>query len=194
MKKIGLFFGSFNPIHVGHLIIAQHIIGHTDLDKVCFVVSPHNPAKPKESLLADYHRLALVNTAIEDNPVFYSSDIEFHLSQPSYTINTLTHLREKYPDHEYSLIMGEDNLNTLHNWKNADQIASQFPVLVYPRIDPGNERDTDFIAGLKLTRVDAPIVKISSSYIRQLIKDGKSAAYVLPEKVKQYVDEMNFYR
>ncbi len=194
MKKVGLFFGSFNPIHVGHLIIAQHILSHTELDKICFVVSPQNPFKPKETLLADYHRLALVNLAIEDNPDFYSSDIEFQLPQPSYTINTLTHLKEKFPDREYHLIMGEDNLNTLHNWKNADQIAKQFPVIVYPRIDTEASPDHAFIGELKLVRVEAPIVKISSSYIRELIRTNKSCAYVVPEKVKNYIEEMHFYK
>ncbi len=194
MKKVGLFFGSFNPIHVGHLIIAQHILGHSDLDKICFVISPQNPVKAKETLLADYHRLALVNLAIEDNSGFYSSDIEFHLSKPSYTINTLSHLKEKYPENEYHLIMGEDNLNTLHNWKNADQIAKQFPVIVYPRIEGTSKPDENYLLSLRLTRIDAPIVKISSSYIRELIKESKSTAYVLPEKVKKYVEEMHFYK
>lgn len=194
MKKVGLFFGSFNPIHLGHLIIAQHILSYTELDKICFVVSPQNPFKPKETLLADYHRLALVNLAIEDNDDFFASDIEFHLSQPSYTINTLTHLREKHPEREFHLIMGEDNLNTLHNWKNADQIASQFPVIVYPRIDSEAAPDHDFIGQLRLVRCEAPVVKISSSYIRELLKTGKSARYVLPENVKNYIEEMHFYK
>ncbi len=194
MKKVGLFFGSFNPIHVGHLIIAQHVLSHSDLDKICFVVSPQNPVKAKETLLADYHRLSLVNQAIEDNPEFYSSDIGFHLPKPSYTINTLTHLKEKYAENEYHLIMGEDNLNTLHNWKNADQIARQFPVIVYPRIDGTSQPDQAFLSTLRLTRVDAPVVKISSSYIRELIKSHKSTAYVLPEKVKSYIEEMHFYK
>lgn len=194
MKRVGLFFGSFNPIHTGHLIIAQHILSYTDLDKICFVVSPQNPVKPKETLLADYHRLALVNLAIEDNPDFFSSDIEFHLSKPSYTINTLTHLQEKYPEREFSLIMGEDNLNTLHNWKNADQIAKQFPIIVYPRIDMEATPNTDFISSLRMNRVDAPIVKISSSYIRNLIKNDLPFNYVVPDKVRNYIGEMHFYR
>ncbi len=194
MKKIGLFFGSFNPIHVGHLIIGQHILTHSNLDKIWFIVSPQNPFKPKETLLEDYHRLALVNLAIEDNLNFRALDIEFQLPKPSYTINTLTHLKEKYPEYEFHLIMGEDNLNTLHKWKNADEIARQFPVLVYPRLDTEETPDTAFISSLKLTRCDAPIVRISSSYIRDLIKNGKSASYVLPEKVKNYVEEMHFYK
>ncbi len=194
MKHVGLFFGSFNPIHVGHLIIAQHILTHTELDKVWFVVSPQNPFKTKETLLADYHRLALVNLAIEDNPDFKALDIEFHLPKPSYTINTLTHLAEKYSDCKFHLIMGEDNLNTLHKWKNAEEIARQFPVIVYPRIDMEATADTDFISSLQLSRCDAPIVKISSSYIRDLIKDERSTNYVLPEKVKNYIEEMHFYK
>ncbi|HEX4886652.1 MAG TPA: nicotinate (nicotinamide) nucleotide adenylyltransferase [Luteibaculaceae bacterium] len=194
MKKIGLFFGSFNPIHVGHLIIAQHIINHTDIDQVCFVLSPQNPSKPKETLLQDYHRLALVNVAIEGNPQFSSSDIEFKLSKPSYTINTLTHLKEKHPQQAFYLIMGEDNLNTLHKWKNADQIIRQFPIIVYPRIDDLHTPDSEFLAQATILRCDAPIVKISSSYIRQLIVDGKSTLYVLPEPVRRYVEEMNFYK
>ncbi len=194
MKKIGLFFGSFNPIHVGHLIIAQHILSHTDLDKICFVVSPQNPVKPKETLLADYHRLTLVNEAIAENDGFYSSDIEFHLPKPSYTIHTLTHLQEKYPENQFHLIMGEDNLNTLHQWKNAEQIASSFPIIVYPRIDNQASPNTAFIETLNLLRCQAPIVKISSSYIRELIKTGKSTKYALPEKVRLYIEEMHFYK
>jgi len=194
MKQVGLFFGSFNPIHIGHLIIAQHILSHTELQKIWFIVSPQNPFKPKETLLADYHRLALVNIAIEDNPNFRALDIEFQLPKPSYTINTLTHLAEKYPDTGFHLIMGEDNLNTLHKWKNAEQIATQFPIIVYPRIDEQQTPDSEFIHSLKLQRCDAPIVKISSSYVRDLIKAGKQANYVLPEKVKNCIEEMHFYK
>ncbi len=135
--KIGLFFGTFNPIHTGHLVIANYMANYTDLNKVWLVVTPHNPLKQKETLLKDHHRLMLTKLATEDNPKLKVSDIEFKLTQPSFTINTLLHLKEKYPVKEFVLIMGEDNLKTLHKWKNYEEIINQFSIYVYPRIQCG---------------------------------------------------------
>ncbi len=189
--KIGLFFGSFNPIHIGHLVIANYMANYTDLEKVWLVVSPHNPLKQKSSLLADNHRLALVRRAIEDNNKLKVSDIEFKLPQPSYTITTLLHLSEKHPTHQFALIMGSDNLNTLHKWKNYEAILKGYEIYVYPR--PGFEPGSlSTLANVKIT--EAPVMEISSTFIRQAISDKKDVRYLLPEKVDDYVKEMSFYK
>ena len=138
--KIGLYFGTFNPIHIGHLIIANHLAEHSDLDQIWMMVTPHNPHKQKSSLLDDYHRLHMVHLATEDYPKIKPSDIEFKLPQPNYTVNTLAHLQEKYPTHEFSLIMGEDNLNSLHKWKNYEVILHNHDIYVYPRAASGRNR------------------------------------------------------
>lgn len=203
-KKVGLFFGSFNPIHVGHLIIANYILNATDLVEIWFVVSPHNPHKKKSSLLEDYHRLAIVKEAIDDNIKFKVSDIEFNLPQPSYTVDTLAYLKEKYPEKLFSLIMGEDNLRSFHKWKNYEVILENNPIYIYPRtytiqeIDGGNVTVESITNKIKnhsnITFTDAPIIQISSSLIRRMIKEGKSVKYLLNEPAFKYVDEMNFYK
>lgn len=189
--KIGLYFGSFNPIHIGHLIIANHLLQFTELSQIWFIVSPHNPLKEKNTLLADHHRQALVKIAIDDNPNFRVSDIEFTMPKPSYTINTLAYLTDKYPNKEFSLIMGADNLATFDKWKNYDVILQHYQIYVYPRI---NEKPTKFIELENVHITKAPIIDISSSYIRQCIKEKKEVKYLLPENVYKYINEMMFYQ
>jgi nicotinate-nucleotide adenylyltransferase len=191
--KIGLYFGTFNPIHVGHLIIANHMAEHSDLDQVWMVVTPHNPLKKKNTLLDDYHRLQMVHLATEDFPKIKPSDIEFKLAQPNYTVNTLAHLQEKYPDHEFSLIMGEDNLKSFHKWKNYEAILEHHDIYVYPRISSEMENLT-FKNHPKIHLIDAPVVEISSTFIRDNIKKGKNIQPLLPNKVWEYIDHNNFYR
>jgi nicotinate-nucleotide adenylyltransferase len=201
--KIGLYFGTFNPIHVGHLIIANHIAEHSDLEQIWMVVTPHNPHKQKNTLLDDYQRLHLVRLATEDFPKIQASDIEFKLPQPNYTVNTLVHLKEKYPQHEFSLIMGEDNLNSLHKWKNYEYILGHHAIYVYPRISHENTasntdavatKDVEMSSALRIHRVDAPVIELSSTFIRESIKNKKNIRPLLPEKVWEYVDHNNLYR
>jgi len=192
--KIGLYFGSFNPIHVGHLIIAQYMLQREEMDAIWFVVSPQNPFKNKSTLLADYHRLALVRIAIEDEPNFKAEDIEFSLPQPSYTIDTLTYLEEKHPTYEFSLLMGEDNLRGFEKWKNYDKILSKHKIFVYPRMEGESIEHSLMDHPAIIFCKDVPLMKISASYIRNQIKEGKSVNFLLTEKVAKYVDEMNFYR
>jgi nicotinate-nucleotide adenylyltransferase len=198
--KIGLFFGTFNPIHVGHLIIANYMVQYTDLDQVWLVVTPQNPLKLKSSLLPDFHRLMLVKEAIDDNPKLKASDIEFGLKKPNYTIHTLTHLMEKYPKYEFALILGEDNLRTLNKWYNYEQILEKHKLYVYPRAltNPEKESDsstTDFSSHKNVILcADVPVMNVSSTFIRNAIKQGKDVSYLLTEPVKKYVDEMNFYK
>lgn len=191
MKKVALFFGSFNPIHIGHMIIADHVVNHTDCKEVWFVVSPHNPHKEKKTLLADHHRLAMVIRATENDMRFKASDIEFHLDQPSYTINTLVHLKEKYPEVEFSLLMGGDNLASLHKWKNYEAILENHPIVCYSR--PNSDTSELSLEGT-ITVLDAPLMQISSSHIRKQIAAGHSVKYLMPLEAWQYLDEMNFYR
>ena len=190
--KIGLFFGTFNPIHVGHLIIANHLAEYSDLDAVWFVVTPLNPHKKKNSLLADHHRLAMVRIAVEDYPKLQASDIEFGLNQPNYTINTLVYIGEKYPKHTFSLIMGEDNLNSFHKWKNYEVILENHDIYVYPRIT--TKKESQFDRHPKIHKVAAPIVEISATAIRKAIKNKQEIRPLLPCDVWKYLDEMNFYR
>ncbi|KGO89178.1 nicotinate (nicotinamide) nucleotide adenylyltransferase [Flavobacterium suncheonense] len=191
--KIGLYFGTFNPIHIGHLIIANHMAEHSDLDQIWMVVTPHNPHKQKNSLLDDYHRLHMVHLATEDYPKIKPSDIEFKLPQPNYTVNTLAHLQEKYPTYEFSLIMGEDNLNSLHKWKNYEVILQNHEIYVYPRAASG-EIDGQFINHPKIHRIGAPILELSSTFIRESLKNGKNIRPMLPPKVWEYIDHNLFYR
>ncbi len=203
--KIGLYFGTFNPIHVGHLVIANYMAEFTDLDQVWLVVTPHNPLKDKSSLLNDRHRYALVQEAIDDNPKLKVTDVEFNLPKPSYTITTLTYLNEKYPQHEFSLIMGEDNLRTFHKWFNHEVILKKHKMFVYPRVLTMQEEQEvhsisrDFLNNYKthdnvIICEDAPVMKVSSSFIREAIKQGKDVRYLLTEPVYKYIDEMNFYK
>ncbi|MEI7508725.1 MAG: nicotinate (nicotinamide) nucleotide adenylyltransferase [Flavobacterium sp.] len=191
--KIGLYFGTFNPIHVGHMIIANHMAEHSNLNQIWMVVTPHNPLKQKSTLLDDYHRLHLVNLATEEYPKIKASDIEFKLPQPNYTVNTLAHLKDKYPQHEFSLIMGEDNLNSLHKWKNYEFIIENHEIYVYPRLNSG-VIDEQFVTNSKIHHIGAPVIELSSTFIRECIKNKKNIRPLLPEKVWEYVDHNNFYR
>lgn len=189
--KIGLFFGSFNPIHTGHLIIANYLQQTTDLDKVWLVVSPQNPLKNKDTLLNEYDRLHLINLAIEDNDNLAVSNIEFSLPKPSYTIDTLTYLSEKHPQHQFCLIMGSDNIETLHKWKNYQQILDKYPIYVYKR--RGSDSNP-YEGKLNVKMLDFPFIDISATFIREGIKNGLSMQYFLPNKVWNYINEMNLYR
>lgn len=191
--KIGLYFGTFNPIHTGHLIIANHMAEYSDLDQIWLVVTPHNPHKKKSTLLEDHHRLQMVHLATEDYAKLKPSDIEFRLPQPNYTVNTLVHLQEKFPTHEFSLIMGEDNLNTLHKWKNYEVLLQNHDIYVYPRLDNGSP-DEAIATHPRIQRVGAPVIELSSTFIRQGIKEGKNVRPLLPQKVWEYVDHNLFYK
>jgi nicotinate-nucleotide adenylyltransferase len=191
--NIGLYFGTYNPIHIGHLVIANHIVEHSDLDEIWMVVTPHNPFKKKNTLLDNHHRLELVYRATEDFDKIKPSDIEFKLPQPNYTTTTLAYISEKYPTKNFSLIMGEDNLNSFHKWKNYETILENYFIYVYPRIAEGKVAH-QFKNHPKITNVDAPIMQISSSDIRKHIKNNKNVLPLLPKKVWEYVDEMNFYK
>jgi nicotinate-nucleotide adenylyltransferase len=191
MKKTGLFFGSFNPVHIGHMIIANFMVTQTTLDEVWLVVSPQNPLKPKQSLARDHDRLHLVRLAIGDNPYLRASDIEFGLPQPSYTIDTLTYLRERYPEREFILIMGGDNLNTLHKWKNYELLLRDYRIFVYQRPD----YDLGDLAGHPHVQLfEAPLMKISASYIRRCLEAGHSVQYLVPEAVFAYLEGSGLYR
>lgn len=190
-KKTGLFFGSFNPVHIGHMIIANYMATQTDLDETWLVVSPQNPLKRKQTLARDFDRLHLVRLAIGDNPKLRSSDIEFGLPQPSYTINTLIYLREKYPNREFVLIMGSDNLATLHKWKNHEIILRDYELYVYKRPDYVNG---PLVAHPHVKLFDAPLMYLSSSYIRQSIREGRSVQYLVPEAVYEYLQTSHLYR
>ena len=187
--KIGLYFGSFNPVHHGHLIIARHVLNETGLDQVWFVVSPHNPFKQQKQLLNEYDRLHMVQLAIEKEPAMKAVDIEFRLPKPSYTINTLAYLEEKYPQHAFVLILGGDSYQNLHKWKNGEQIIARYPLFVYRR--PGAELPPPFG---NTTIVDAPLLDISATHIRELVKRGKSIAFLVPEKVEQEISDNQYYR
>ncbi|APZ45908.1 nicotinic acid mononucleotide adenylyltransferase [Polaribacter reichenbachii] len=191
--KIGLYFGTFNPIHVGHLIIANYMVEYSDLDEIWMVVTPHNPFKKKSTLLENHHRYELVYRATENYPKLKPSDIEFKLPQPNYTVHTLAHISDVYPDKEFCLIMGEDNLNSFHKWKNYEAILEHHEIYVYPRIADGTV-DHQFKNNAKIHKVDAPIIQISSTSIRNGIKDKKNIKPMLTNEVWQYIDEMNFYK
>ncbi len=187
--NIGLYFGSFNPIHIGHLIIANHIVENSNLDKIWFVLSPHNPLKEAHTLLNEYNRLHLVQLAIENNTKFRASNVEFHLPKPSYTIDTLTYLKEKFPLENFTVIMGSDSFQNLPRWKNYEQILQQYHIIVYNR--PGFDVKQELN---HVQLIDAPLLEISSTFIRQQIKAGKSIRYLLPQAVADYILENNYYK
>ena len=189
-KQIGLFFGSFNPIHIGHLIIANHLVEHSALDELWLVVTPQNPFKEKQSLLNNHLRLEMVHLAIADYPKLRASDIEFHLPQPNYTIHTLAYLEEKYPNLHFALIMGEDNLKSLHKWKNYEQILSNYPIYVYPRLSEGTVSEA-LTSHPNIQYVRAPIVELS--FIREEIKKKQNVRPLLPESVWQHIDKLGLY-
>ncbi|MEO8582275.1 MAG: nicotinate (nicotinamide) nucleotide adenylyltransferase [Flavitalea sp.] len=189
--KIGLYFGSFNPVHIGHLIIASHIVQHTGLDQVWFVLSPQNPLKKSAALLNEYHRLFLIQTSIENDPRLKASDIEFRLPKPSYTIDTLTYLGERFPAHQFSVIMGSDSFQNLPAWKNYEQILHNYEVIVYER--PGFKTENKY-AGKNIIILKAPLLEISSTYIRKSIASGKSIRYLVPEKVMNEIERNGYYR
>ena len=191
--KIGLFFGTYNPIHVGHLIIANHLAEHSDLDQIWLVVTPQSPHKTKQSLLDNHQRLELVFRATKDYPKLAPSAIEFNLPQPNYTVRTLAYLEEKHPENQFALIMGEDNLWSLPKWKNAEVIMGNYPIYVYPRKMNPSSGSASF-SSETITYLDAPIIEVSSTFIRQQIKDGKNIKPLLPMAVWNYIDEMNFYK
>jgi nicotinate-nucleotide adenylyltransferase len=188
--KIGLYFGSFNPVHIGHLIVASHVANHTDMQQVWFIVSPQNPLKPAAGLLNEYHRLHMVRIAIEEDPRLKVSDVEFKLPKPSYTIDTLTYLQEKYPQHEFSIIIGSDSFQNLSKWKNSELLMEHYPFIIYkrPGFEPG---DT---SRAKTTILNAPLLDISATAIRNNIKQGKSIRYLVEEKVREEIERNNYYK
>ena len=188
--KIGLYFGSFNPIHVGHCIIANHVANNTLLDQVWFVISPQNPFKQSSTLLNEYHRLHLVQLSIEQEARLKASDIEFHLPRPSYTIDTLIHISEKYPQHVFSVIMGSDGFQNIAKWKNYQRIINDYDLYVYIRA--GFTVET---AGFeRLTLLDAPLLQISSTRIRENVRQGKSIRFLVPDKVKEEIENNGYYK
>lgn len=196
MTKVGLYFGSFNPIHIGHTAIAGYMKEFTDLDQIWFVVSPLNPLKKKKSLLPDHHRLYMVELAIGDEYDMRVSDIEFNLPAPSYTIDTLARLNENFPFNKFSLVMGEDNLYTIHRWKNATELVRNYKLYIYPR--PGTVRNPNFLldellSRASIKRVNAPLMDISGTFIRKSIKQGKNMSWFLSPPVWKYIQEMHFY-
>nr|WP_315400280.1 nicotinate (nicotinamide) nucleotide adenylyltransferase [uncultured Sphingobacterium sp.] len=190
MAKVGLFFGSFNPVHVGHLIIANYMANYTELDEVWFVVSPQNPFKKKESLGNMYDRLEMVNLAIEETENLKASSIEFSLPQPSYTIDTLTYLAEKYPTHEFVLIMGEDILETFSKWKNHDIILRDYHIYVYPR--PGYNGGT-MKEHPSITLTQTPMMELSSTFLRKAVKEGSNIKFYTPDKVIEFIEKKGLY-
>lgn len=194
MKKVGLFFGSYNPIHIGHLILGNYIIENSDLEELWFVVSPQNPLKNKATLLDDYIRLDMVNLAVKNYPKMKASNIEFSLPKPSYTIDTMTYLREKFPDNMFCLIMGEDNLGSLHKWKNYEKLLEQNQIIVYPRVFEEKKKESDYIQHENIHLIQAPIIELSATEIRTMLKDGKNVRPMLPPEVFEYLDGSSFYK
>jgi len=188
--KTGLFFGSFNPVHIGHMAIANYLLEYNDLDRIWFIISPQSPFKNKSKLLADYQRLELVQREIDDDLRLKASNIEFGLPKPSFTIDTITYLREKYPNMDFNLIIGSDQLPSFHKWKNADILRETCKFLVYPR--PGIT-DHQLLKEPEFIVVDAPLMEVSSSFIRKSIKEGKDIRHFLPPQVWEYIKEMHFY-
>ncbi len=190
--KIGLFFGSFNPIHIGHLALANYFVEYSDINSLWFIVSPQNPFKKRKNLLDDYQRLYMVRLCTENSqPLYKASNIEFNMPKPSYTIDTITYLKEKYPNYEFVLIMGVDNLMTLHKWKNYEELIKNHQIYVYPR---NNFRTENIKINANFKIFDAPKIQISSSFIRNSIKKGKNVDFFMHPKVAKYVNDMFFYR
>ncbi|WP_297088427.1 nicotinate (nicotinamide) nucleotide adenylyltransferase [uncultured Draconibacterium sp.] len=190
--KVGLYFGSYNPIHIGHLAIANYIVEYTNINQLWFVVSPQNPHKKKNNLLADYHRLEMVHRAVDGDDRFRASNIEFSLPKPSYTVDTLTYLKEKHPNYHFKILMGSDNLENFHKWKNFETIVEDYGIIVYPR--PGfNPAKVKVNKNITIAK-EAPLMEISSSFIRRAIKEGKDIRHFVPQKSWEYLEEMNFYR
>jgi len=188
--KIGLYFGSFNPVHNGHLIIGQHILNETNIEKLWFVVSPQNPLKNQKTLLNEYDRLHLVKLAIDGSPNLKAADVEFKLPKPSYTIDTLTHLHEKYPQHQFSIVMGSDSFQNIEAWKNADQLKKNYPIYVYERPGfPLTETNSK-----NIIPVQAPLLQISSTHIRELLQKNKSIRFLVPDIVKEEITRNNYYK
>lgn len=192
-KKIGLYFGTFNPIHIGHLVIANHFAEHTDLEEIWMVVTPHNPFKKKNTLLDNYQRLEMVYRATREYEHIKPCDFEFKLPQPNYTSDTLVYLQERYSEYDFCLIMGEDNLNTFHKWKNSDVILRAHHIYVYPRI-LNTVVDEELAKNGHIHLVHAPIIEISSSFIREEIKEGRNVKPLLSQSVWEYIDENLFYK
>ena len=190
--KIGLYFGSFNPIHNGHLIIANHIINHSDVDQIWFVVSPQNPLKESSVLLNEYERLFLVKAAVEEEPRLKASEVEFKLPRPSYTIDTLAYLEEKYPQHQFCVIMGSDSYQNIDKWKNHEILLKKYPIIVYQR--PGHLISDHKLTERKPLILQAPLLEISATMIRQNIKQGKSIRYLVPDKVKEEIEKGGYYK
>lgn len=188
--KIGLYFGSFNPIHIGHLIVASHVANHTEIQQVWLVVSPQNPLKPSIALLNEYHRLHLVRLAVEDDQRLKASEVEFKLPRPSYTIDTLTYLEEKYPQHAFSIIMGSDSFQNLPRWKNFELLIKNYPFIIYKR--PGFEITNQGVANV--TVLEAPLLEISATGIRNNIKEGKTIRYLVTEKVREEIEQNGYYK
>lgn len=188
--KIGLYFGSYNPIHTGHLIIANHLLNETDLDKIWLIVSPQNPFKSSGDLLNEYNRLHLARAAVENDNRIKVSDIEFSLPKPSYTVDTLTYLEEKYPGNEFSIIMGSDSFQNLPKWKNYEVIIKRCKIYVYPR--PGFETENTINANIEI--VDAPLLQLSATQIRKNIRDGKSVRYMVPANVLEEIEKSGYYK
>ncbi len=189
--KVGLFFGSFNPIHIGHLILANYIVENSNLDELWLVVSPHSPFKNKKSLLHDHDRLDMVELAIKNYPKMKVSDVEFSMPKPSYTIDTLTYLHEKFPTYTFCLIMGEDNLKGLPKWKNYETLVKNHEIIVYPRIIENQPEKEELHENIH--RVNAPIIELSATEIRKMIKEGKNTRPMLPTEVFEYIEKKGFY-
>lgn len=189
--KVGLYFGTYNPIHIGHLAIANYMVAFTAIDQLWFVVSPHNPHKKKTNLLDDYQRLEMVHRAVDGDERFRVSNIEFNLPKPSYTIDTLAYLKDKHPDYHFKILMGSDNLENFHKWKNYETIVENYGIIVYPR--PGFDK-TEYKPHPNITLANAPLMDISSTFIRKAIHDGKDVRHFLPPNTREYLEEMNFYK
>ena len=196
MKKVGLYFGTFNPIHIGHLVIANFMATHTGLDEVWLVVTPHNPLKERNELLPDDHRLQMVRLATIDNNNLQVSDVEFKLPQPNYTIATLDHLRSTHPEITFTLIMGEDNLRSLHQWKEHERLVSEYDILVYPRAITDGEEPSLEPCLIDMSRVniyDAPMIRISSTFLRNAIRSQEDIRYLVPDTVINYISNNYLY-